>query len=154
MAAAHTVKIVRAPILCHIFLCSTWNIHAQEKPPHRAAFFVQISEQCEALSFTFEFFRATMKHKKEAFIMATTTMTVRMDADVKHDAEVLCKEMGMTLSTAFNIFAKAMIRKRGIPFAVTGNPSLYDEPNRSHLRAAMDELNAGHGVEHALVDKG
>ncbi len=57
--------------------------------------------------------------------MATTTMTLRMDTDVKRNAENLCKEMGMTLSTAFNIFAKAMIRKRGIPFAVTGSPSLY-----------------------------
>lgn len=84
--------------------------------------------------------------------MATTTMTVRMDAEVKHEAEALCKEMGMTLSTAFNIFAKAMIRKRGIPFAVTGSPSLYDEPNRSHMRAAMEELDAGRGKEHALVD--
>lgn len=85
--------------------------------------------------------------------MATTTMTVRMDSDLKRDAEQLCKEMGMTLSTAFNIFAKTMVRKRGIPFAVTGNTSLYDEPNRSHLRAAMDELNAGHGVAHELVDE-
>ena len=84
--------------------------------------------------------------------MATTTMTVRMDAEVKHEAEALCKEMGMTLSTAFNIFAKAMIRKRGIPFAATGSPSLYDEPNRSHMRAAMEELDAGRGKEHALVD--
>ena len=80
-------------------------------------------------------------------------MTVRMDSDLKRDAEQLCKEMGMTLSTAFNIFAKTMVRKRGIPFAVTGNTSLYDEPNRSHLRAAMDELNAGHGVAHELVDE-
>ena len=85
--------------------------------------------------------------------MATTTMTVRMDSDLKRDAEQLCKEMGMTLSTAFNIFAKTMVRKRGIPFAVTGNTSLYDEPKRSHLRAAMDELNAGHGVAHELVDE-
>ncbi len=84
--------------------------------------------------------------------MSTTTMTVRMDADLKREADILCKEMGMTLTTAFNIFAKAMVRKRGIPFPVTGNTSLYDEPNRSHLRAAMDELNAGHGEEHRLVD--
>jgi len=83
---------------------------------------------------------------------STTTMTLRMDADLKREADTLCKEMGMTLSTAFNIFAKAMVRKRGIPFAITGNKSLYDEPNRSHLRAAMDELNAGGGKEHGLVD--
>ena len=84
--------------------------------------------------------------------MPTTTMTIRMDANLKREADTLCKEMGMTLSTAFNIFAKAMVRKRGIPFAVTGNTSLYDEPNRSHLRTAMNELNAGHGEEHELVD--
>ena len=84
--------------------------------------------------------------------MATTTMTLRMDADVKRNAENLCKEMGMTLSTAFNIFAKAVIRKRGSPFAVTGSPSLYDEPNRSHMQKAMDELNAGCGREQELSE--
>lgn len=84
--------------------------------------------------------------------MTTTTMTIRMDAELKREADTLCKEMGMTLSTAFNIFAKEMVRKRGIPFAITGKTSLYDEPNRSHLLDAMNELNAGHGEEHGLVD--
>ena len=37
-------------------------------------------------------------------------------------------------------------------FAATENTSIYDEPNRSHLRTAMNELNAGHGEEHGLMD--
>ena len=84
--------------------------------------------------------------------MATTTMTIRMDSKLKHEAEDLCKEMGMPLSTAFNIFAKAMVRKRGIPFPVMGASSLYDEPNLSHLKAGIKELDAGHGVEHDLME--
>lgn len=36
--------------------------------------------------------------------------------------------------------------------AVAGKTSIYDEPNRSHLRIAMDELDAGHGEEHELAE--
>ena len=79
--------------------------------------------------------------------MATTTMSIRMDADLKKRAEELCAEMGMSMTTALTIFLKKMVRERGIPFAVSGGPSLYDEPNISHLRRAKAEMEAGHGVD-------
>ena len=37
--------------------------------------------------------------------MASTMVNVRMDEDVKRDMEIACKELGMSMSTAFNIFA-------------------------------------------------
>lgn len=83
--------------------------------------------------------------------MATTTMTIRMDAALKESAEELCREMGMNLTTAFNIFTRAMVRERGIPFAVRGNVSLYDEPNLSHILAAKKEFESGGGAVHELV---
>ena len=48
-----------------------------------------------------------------------TNMTFRMDADVKSQMAAICKELGMTTSTAFNLFANAFVRAKGMPFPVT-----------------------------------
>lgn len=44
-----------------------------------------------------------------------TNMTFRMDADVKAQMAAICSQLGMTTSTAFNIFANAFVRMKGMP---------------------------------------
>ena len=48
-----------------------------------------------------------------------TNMTFRMDSEVKSQMSAICSQFGMTTSTAFNIFANAFVRAKGMPFAVT-----------------------------------
>ena len=48
----------------------------------------------------------------------TTNINIRMDEKLKQQFDVLCNELGMNMTTAFNIFAKAMVRQHGIPFNV------------------------------------
>lgn len=48
-----------------------------------------------------------------------TNMTFRMNSDVKAEMAAICAKLGMTTSTAFNIFANAFVRAKGMPFAVT-----------------------------------
>lgn len=48
-----------------------------------------------------------------------SSITIRMDADVKQQMAAICKELGMTTSTAFNLFANAFVRAKGMPFPVT-----------------------------------
>ena len=43
-------------------------------------------------------------------------MTFRMDSDIKAQMISICNKLGMTPSTAFNIFANAFVREQGIPF--------------------------------------
>lgn len=50
--------------------------------------------------------------------MAQTAFTVRMDADVKKRFDELCKDFGMSSNTAFNMFARAVIKSERIPFEV------------------------------------
>ena len=50
--------------------------------------------------------------------MGQTAFTVRMDADVKKRFDDLCKDFGMSANTAFNMFARAVIRQERIPFDV------------------------------------
>ena len=50
--------------------------------------------------------------------MGQTAFTVRMDSEVKDRFDELCKDFGMSANTAFNIFARAVIRQERIPFDV------------------------------------
>ena len=49
----------------------------------------------------------------------TTKISIRMDTDLKAAAEELYSELGMNLSTAFNIFVRQSLRDGGIPFKIT-----------------------------------
>ena len=42
--------------------------------------------------------------------MATTNVSIRMDSDLKAQADALFAELGMNLSTAFNIFVRQSLR--------------------------------------------
>ena len=50
-----------------------------------------------------------------------TNLTISMDSDLKEKADVLFSELGMDLSTAFNLFVKESLRVGGIPFELTQN---------------------------------
>ena len=50
--------------------------------------------------------------------MAQATFSVRMEEDLKRQFDALCEEFGMNTTTAFNIFARAVVRERRIPFEI------------------------------------
>lgn len=53
--------------------------------------------------------------------MAMSTFSVRMDEQLKSDLDKLCEQFGMNTSVAINIFARAVVRERRIPFEITAN---------------------------------
>lgn len=59
-------------------------------------------------------------------------MTFRMDSQTKARMTEICAQLGMTTSTAFNIFANAFVRANGMPFAVK-----LDSPSPTVTRAQM-----------------
>lgn len=50
--------------------------------------------------------------------MAQATFSIRMDEGLKKQFDSLCSDFGMNATTAFNIFAKAVVRERRIPFEI------------------------------------
>lgn len=72
--------------------------------------------------------------------MAQTNVNIRMDEEVKRQFDVICGELGMSMSTAFNIFAKAVVRKDGFPFELS-----LDRPNAETV-AAIEDVNAGRNL--------
>lgn len=67
--------------------------------------------------------------------MAQTNINIRMDSALKQQFDHLCNELGLNMSTAFNIFAKTMVRQQKIPFEISLNV-----PNSETLEA-IDDVN-------------
>ncbi len=55
-----------------------------------------------------------------------TTISLRLDDDLKRDLEQMCSEMGMSLTTFFTIYAKRALRDRKIPFEITAPAPAID----------------------------
>lgn len=72
--------------------------------------------------------------------MAQTNVNIRMDENLKKQFDYLCNELGLNMTTAFNIFAKAMVRQQKIPFEVS-----LDIPNSETL-SAIDDVNHGQNL--------
>ncbi len=85
--------------------------------------------------------------------MAQAMVNFRMDADLKKSMEKVCNDMGLSMTTAFTIFAKKVSREKRIPFEVSADP-FYDEKNMSRIMRAIDNLEAGKGVEHEIIEDG
>ena len=82
--------------------------------------------------------------------MSQTLVNVRMDEEVKKEMEKTCKELGMTMSTAFNIFARKMSREKRIPFEVSIDP-FYSEKNMARLRRSISQMEATGGTIHEVI---
>ena len=72
--------------------------------------------------------------------MATTTnFSLRMDSDIKRQCEDLYNELGMTLTTAINVFLRQSLRVGGFPFDVK-----LEQPNRETIAAMLEAERIAH----------
>ena len=81
--------------------------------------------------------------------MAHTLVNIRMDEKLKKSMEKTCQELGMTMTTAFTIFAKKMSREKRIPFEVSVDP-FYSESNMKILKESIKQLKQGKVVVKTL----
>jgi len=72
--------------------------------------------------------------KKRSDSMAQTNINIRMDENLKRDFNSLCNDLGLTMTAAFNVFAKTMVRQQRIPFEIS-----MDVPNADTI-AALEEV--------------
>ena len=85
--------------------------------------------------------------------MAQVLVNFRLDEEDKKGMEEICHELGMSMSTAFTIFAKKMRREKRIPFDVSIDP-FYSESNVSYLKKILEEIDSGQVIlkEHLLIE--
>ena len=85
--------------------------------------------------------------------MAQTTLSVRMDESVKLQFDAFCADVGMNASVAINLFAKAVIREKRIPFEIAASDDpFYSATNQARLKRSLEQLNAGKGTVHELIE--
>ncbi len=74
----------------------------------------------------------------------TTNLNIRVDEDLKREAEAIYAELGLNMSTAMNIFLRYSVRYGGIPFELR-----IDKPNMDTL-AAIDDVNNDRNMSKAF----
>lgn len=87
--------------------------------------------------------------------MAQTSMTVRLDNQQKAIFDELCAQFGMSANTAINIFVKAVIRTKSIPFPIKAKEEdkfttnaraafkrMCDTASDNNIDMTLDEINA------------
>ena len=86
--------------------------------------------------------------------MAQAMVNFRMEEDLKKGMEQACREMGLSMTSAFIIFATKVSRERRIPFEVAADPDpFYSEANMTRLRKAVADAKAGKNMtEHKLIE--
>ena len=68
--------------------------------------------------------------------MAQTSVNIRMDENLKREFDELCNDFGLTMTAAFTVFAKTVVRRQRIPFEIS-----KDSPNAETV-AAIEEVEA------------
>lgn len=86
--------------------------------------------------------------------MAQSMINFRMDEELKRNMEETCRELGLSMTTAFTIFAKKMTREKRIPFDVSVDP-FYSDSNMTYLKKVVDDIESGKAVlkEHGLIEE-
>ena len=92
-------------------------------------------------------------YRKGEMIMAQAMINFRMDEELKKSMEETCKDLGLSMTTAFTIFAKKMTREKRIPFDVSVDP-FYSESNMTYLKKVVEDIESGKAglVEHELIE--
>lgn len=86
--------------------------------------------------------------------MAQTMVNFRMDEELKKNMEQTCKEMGITMTAAFTMFATKVSREKRIPFEITADP-FYSESNMRYLNSVISDIETGKAKlqEHELIEE-
>ena len=85
--------------------------------------------------------------------MAQATFSVRMDEVLKKQFDGLCQEFGMNASTAINIFARAVVRQRRIPFEIASPESEITREGAMQAFAALRAQAKNNGVADMSLDE-
>lgn len=80
-------------------------------------------------------------------------ISLRVDDEVKRSAERTLDSIGLSMSTAINIFLKTVVRENRIPFELSADP-FYSKENRAELERRVADVRSGRSTlkEHELIE--
>ena len=83
--------------------------------------------------------------------MTQAMVNFRMDKELKESMEHVCREMGLSMTTAFTIFATKVTKEKRIPFEVAVD-SFYSQENLVRLRKSIAQMEATGGTVHEVIE--
>jgi len=84
-------------------------------------------------------------------MMGQINVNIRMDEDLKKQFDAFCSDIGMSMTTAFCVFAKTAVRERKIPFAISlENDPFYSPTNLARLKKSIAQMEATGGTIHEV----
>ncbi len=86
--------------------------------------------------------------------MTQSQINVRVDSDTKKDAERICSEIGISLSSAINVYLKKIVRENKIPFELEADP-FYSPKNLEKIDQLIEDYEKGklEIVNHSLIEE-
>lgn len=84
--------------------------------------------------------------------MSQATISARIDSKDKKAFDTFCNNVGISSSSAINMFIKTVIRENRIPFSIINDP-FYSESNVNFLKEGIKALNNGKGIPHELIEE-
>ena len=85
--------------------------------------------------------------------MSQTTLNVRMDKEIKERFDAFCADAGLNASVAVNMFARAVLREKKIPFTIAASDDpFYGLKNQSRLQSAIKQIKNKKAAAHELIE--
>ena len=88
--------------------------------------------------------------------MTQTTINIRMDKGLKTNFSKFCEEVGMSMTTAFCMFAKNTVKNQALPFEVTtqkrSRDPFWNAENQARLRESIKEMEETGGTVHDMEE--
>ncbi len=82
-----------------------------------------------------------------------TTVSIRLDDEMKQQLDIMCDEMGMNITTFFMIYAKKALRDRRIPFEIAAPVDpFYAETNMAQIAKAKQQVQSGKVVVKSMEE--
>lgn len=84
--------------------------------------------------------------------MALSTLTARVEEADKANFDSFCSSVGLTTSAAINLYVKAVLRERRIPFEIRQEDPFFSPENQAYVLKSVEELRNGKGTVHELIE--
>ena len=81
--------------------------------------------------------------------MAQTTVSVRMDNELKKEFDAVCNDLGLSMTTAITMLAKKMAREKRLPFEISIDP-FYSDENIKRMKKAIAQMETTGGTIHEV----
>ena len=83
--------------------------------------------------------------------MAQTNLTIRIDEEIKRDAELLFNRIGLNISSAINVFFRQAIREQSIPFELKPYDDNYTS-NMAKLKRSIEQSERGEVITFTMAE--